>query len=197
MVTVSCGARVPIGTATTRLAVVANGERIPIEAIGTSATVGALVADRARIADVFLWSQAVLVIVDCCHLARWREVVGGDVQRALAWVTVIGPAQLCVSIKSFGTGVAMLSHRVVLTLAALEGERIAGCSMSVALALSANSFVDGVLDPGVSVAASLTREAGVTWGAGTLLHCPSSSQAERGFGTKFHGCCVQGSLQLV
>ena len=156
MVTVSCGARVPIGTATTRLAVVANGERIPIEAIGTSATVGALIADGACVADVFLWSQAVLVIVDCRHLAGWREVVGGDIQRAFARVTVIRPAQLCVSIISFGTSVAMLSHCVVLTLAALQGERIAGCSMSVALALSANSFVDDILDPGVSVAAPLT-----------------------------------------
>ena len=119
MVTVSCGARITIGTATTRLAVVANGERIPVEAIGTSATVGALVADGARVADVFLWSQAVLVIVDCCHLARWREVVGWDIQRALAWMTVIGPADLCVSIISFGTSVAMLSYRVVFTLAAL------------------------------------------------------------------------------
>ena len=156
MVTVSCGARVPIGTATTRLAVVANGERIPVEAIGTSATVGALVADGARVADVFLWSQAVLVIVDCCHLARWTEVVGGDIQRTLAWVTVIGSAQLCISIIAFSTSVTMLSHRVVLALATLQGERIAGCSMSVALALSANSFVDNILDAGVSIAASLT-----------------------------------------
>ena len=156
MVTVSCSARIAVGTATTRLAVVTDGERIAIEAIGTSATVGALVADWARIADVFLWSQAVFVIVDCCHLTRWTEVVGGDIQRTLAWVTVIGSAQLCVSIIAFGTSVTVLSHRVVLTLATLQGERIAGCSMSVALALSANSFVDNILDPGVSIAASLT-----------------------------------------
>ena len=156
MVTVSCSARIAVGTATTRLAVVTDGERIAIEAIGTSATVGALVADWARIADVFLRGQAVLVIVNCCHLARWTEVVGGDIQRTLAWVTVIGSAQLCVSIIAFGTSVTVLSHRVVLTLATLQGERIAGCSMSVALALSANSFVDNILDPGVSIAASLT-----------------------------------------
>ena len=155
MVTVSCSARIAVGTATTRLAVVTDGERIAIEAIGTSATVGALVADWARIADVFLRGQAVLVIVNCCHLARWTEVVGGDIQRTLAWVTVIGSAQLCVSIIAFGTSVTVLSHRVVLTLATLQGERIAGCSMSVALALSANSFIDNILDAGVSIAASL------------------------------------------
>ena len=156
MVTVSCSARIAVGTATTRLAVVTDGERISIEAIGTSTTVGPLIADWARIADVFLRGQAVLVIVDCCHLARWTEVVGGDIQRTLAWVTVIGSAQLCVSIIAFGTSVTVLSHRVVLTLATLQSERIAGCSMSVALALSANSFVHNVLDAGVSVAASLT-----------------------------------------
>ena len=156
MVTVSCCARISIGTATTRLAVVTDGERIAIEAIGTAATVGALVADWARIADVFFGSQAVLVIVDCCHLACWREVVGGDIERTLAWVTVIGSAQLCISIIAFSTSVAMFSHRVVLTLATLQSERIAGCSMSVALALSANSFVDNILNPGVSVAAPLT-----------------------------------------
>ena len=156
MVTVSCGACVPIGTATTRLAVVANGERIPVEAIGTSATVGALVADGARVADVFLRSQAVLVIVDRCHLACWREVVGGDVQGAFARVAVIWPTQLCISIKPLCASVTMPPHRVVLTLAALQGERIAGCSVAVALALSANPFINDILQPGVPVPTSLT-----------------------------------------
>ena len=156
MVTVSCSARIAVGTATTRLAVVTDGERIAIEAIGTSTTVGALVANWARIADVFLRGQAVLDIVDCCHLARWTEVVGGDIQRTLAWVTVIGSAQLCVSIIAFGTSVTVLSHRVVLTLATLQGERIAGRSMTIALTLSTDPFVDDVLQASVPISASLT-----------------------------------------
>ena len=156
MIAVSRSARVPVGTATTRFAIVADGQRIPIEAVGTATTVSTLVADRTCIADVFLRSQAVLVIVDRCHLACWREVVGGDVQGAFARVAVIWPAQLCISIKPLCASVTMPPHRVVLTLAALQGERIAGCSVAVALALSANPFINDILQPGVTVPTSLT-----------------------------------------
>ena len=86
-------------------------------------------------------------------------------------MAVIGPAQLCISIISFRASVAMLSHSVVLTLTTLQGERIAGRSVTIALTLSTDPFVDDVLQASVPISASLTREPGVTWGARTFLDC--------------------------
>ena len=91
----------------------------------------------------------------------------------------------------------MLSHSVVLTLTTFQGERIARCSMTIALTFSTDPFVDDVLQASVPITASLTREPGVTWGARTFLNCTRPGQAERSLCTKFHCCCVQGAFKLI
>ena len=91
----------------------------------------------------------------------------------------------------------MLSHSVVLTLTTLQGERIARCSMTIALTLSTDPFVDDVLQASVPITASLTREPGVTWGARTFLNCTRPGQTERSLCTKLHCRCVQGAFKLI
>ena len=91
----------------------------------------------------------------------------------------------------------MLSHSVVLTLTTLQSERIARRSVTIALTLSADPFVDDVLQASVPISASLTREPGVTWGARTFLNCTRPGQAERSLCTKFHCRCVQGAFKLI
>ena len=75
VVAVACGARVTIGAAAAGLAVVPDVQGVPIEAIGTAATVGPLIAHRTGSAGVLLGGKAVLVIVYGGHLAGGAEVV--------------------------------------------------------------------------------------------------------------------------
>ena len=72
------------------------------------------VAFRARVADVLLGRDGVLVVVDGGDATGGAEVVAGDLQRALAALAVVGLAQPRVAVEAFHASVALLAHRVVL-----------------------------------------------------------------------------------
>ena len=75
VVTVACRTRVTIGAAVAGLAVVSDVQGVAIEAIGTATTMCPFIAHRTGCAGVLLWGQAVLIIVNSCHLAGRTEVV--------------------------------------------------------------------------------------------------------------------------
>ena len=152
VVAVASGTHIPVPIASTRLAVVSNGEWVAVVPIRTAPTVGSLVTHRTGRAGILLRRQAVLVVVYRGHLTSRTEVVGGHVQRTLARMTIVGPPQLSVAIVAFGAGVAMLPHRVVFTLATCQCEGVTGGRVSVTVTRPALALVDGVVEPCVAVA---------------------------------------------
>jgi hypothetical protein len=126
MVAISLGGNILIGVASAWLAVVTDGQRISKISIFTSSTVLPFIPPGAGSASVLLWSQGVLVIVYGCYLTGGAEVIGRNIQWALARLAIIWSPKTGVSIKSHSTLFAMVAHSVMLASSAFECGRITG-----------------------------------------------------------------------
>ena len=151
------------------LAVVSYGEWVAIVSISTSLTVSSFIPMWTSITGVLLRCQRILVIVNGGDGAGGTEVVGWNIKRTLAWLAVIGSAQLSIAIESLGTGVTLVSHSVVFTSSTLQSDRVTGCGVTTAVTLSAGASVQSVVDSSESIVTRLTTEASVSWGQEPFL----------------------------
>ena len=142
------------------------------------------------ITGVLLRCQRILVIVNGGDGAGGTEVVGWNIKWTLAWLAVIGSAQLSIAIESLGTGVTLVSHSVVFTSSTLQSERVTGRGVTTAVTLSAGASVQSVVDSSESIVTRLTTETSVSWGQEPFLglrtinsaissHRPSAAHAHK------------------
>ena len=190
VVTVSAGADVLIRVAPARLAEISNVERIPIVTIGTSLTVSPLISLRTCSTPVLLCGQRVLVVVNGGNLTCGTEVVGRNVQRTFAGLTIIWSAKHGVTIEASGALVTGLADRVVLTVAALEGDGVAGGGVTITVTLVTHPAVESAVDPGVPVVTALAGQAGVPSRTRAPLHCLGAGQDQRPAHSELHGSGV-------
>ncbi len=178
---------VRVAAAVAGLAKVSHVEWIAVVAVGAPLAVGAFVAGRTRRADVLLRRQAVLIIVDRRHATGGAEVVGRQVQRALAGPAIVGPAQAGIAVEAGGAGLTMRAHGVVLARAALQSYRVAGGGVAVAGTFSTLSFVECAVHPRVAIGARLAGQAGVAGRTVAPFYGGRADSAERALRAELHG----------
>ena len=105
---------VSISVAITRLAKIAGLQRVAKVTVVTSTTMRSSVASGAGVANVAIRTDGVAVIVQGSLKAGGAKIVGGDVQRTLARLAIVGRSSQGISVEALGALLTPLTGRIVL-----------------------------------------------------------------------------------